>query len=318
METDRTIAWNILEALCESSIKDEFLHYSSVVQADLKLSDEQMGRLYNMRTISRLLQPTPVPLRYYRGVLVQGSEYEKKAVPEVPSNVVPSDVVPTAQQLSEKLVETFTKHREDDVKNVEQIIGMFTKPCEASPKDSQREEVSRPIGAQQLEERIEKHLATRHPIVDQKDLPVYGVESTLPVDLRTPAEITEAMSRPFGEKSDRPLPDFLTQQPSSEQPADAHLVIDVPAEVQPTPVKNMHPAAKALRKMLRALGIKITADVVIDTDKYFNAVILTGVSKEEDLTQIGGKYNEKGFWRFTKRQLENALRSATEPTDSSA
>jgi hypothetical protein len=69
---DRTVAWQILCALCESSLADEFDHYFQDVQADLKISDEQMQRVYNLNAICRLLAPEAPRPRLYKGQRARG------------------------------------------------------------------------------------------------------------------------------------------------------------------------------------------------------------------------------------------------------
>lgn len=71
IEDDRTVAWKILNALCQSSLKDEFEHYSEAVQKDLNLSSDQMFRVYSLSRICRLLEPTNPRRRFYKGVEIK-------------------------------------------------------------------------------------------------------------------------------------------------------------------------------------------------------------------------------------------------------
>lgn len=63
MESDKQIAFRILCSLCESSFVDDMQDYKNYIQNDLQLSNEQMDRIYNLKTIIKLI----LPERHYKG-----------------------------------------------------------------------------------------------------------------------------------------------------------------------------------------------------------------------------------------------------------
>ena len=63
MESDKQIAFRILCSLCESSLVDDMEDYKNCIQNDLQLSNEQMDRIYNLKTIIKLI----LPQKHYKG-----------------------------------------------------------------------------------------------------------------------------------------------------------------------------------------------------------------------------------------------------------
>jgi hypothetical protein len=81
MNQDREIAYRILTALCESSIIEEMNYYKNYIQRDLLLSDDEINRVYSLKTITELLKPLPEVVRTYKGMRVEKDE-KPKQVPE--------------------------------------------------------------------------------------------------------------------------------------------------------------------------------------------------------------------------------------------
>lgn len=76
-QTDETLAYEILNALCQSSLSDELQYYREHIQKDLKLSEDVMNRLYSLPVITALLSPKIQPIKTYKGEQV----YPKKSEP---------------------------------------------------------------------------------------------------------------------------------------------------------------------------------------------------------------------------------------------
>jgi hypothetical protein len=63
MESDKQIAYRILTSLCESSFVDDLQDYRICIQTDLNLTNEQMNRIYNLKTMLKLI----LPEKQYKG-----------------------------------------------------------------------------------------------------------------------------------------------------------------------------------------------------------------------------------------------------------
>jgi hypothetical protein len=88
------------------------------------------------------------------------------------------------------------------------------------------------------------------------------------------------------------------EQPDTFQSEDAIRQLEEPE-------KNKHPAAKALRKLMRDQNVQIDG-MRIDTDKYEKSLILMGNTKphKDFLKSVGGKWSARsGVWQLSKDHL---------------
>ena len=121
---EKRLAYDILCALCDSSLSDELVLYKQHVQEDLKLTDEQMNTYYNLSTLVSLLQPVKPQPKFYKGKVVNQpsentwskvfsliKEQKLEPVPEEPKNTFETE---------EKfllLKKYFEEHGKEPVKN---------------------------------------------------------------------------------------------------------------------------------------------------------------------------------------------------------
>ena len=104
----------------------------------------------------------------------------------------------------------------------------------------------------------------------------------------------------FDRQDPVPIPDV--EQPDSFQSEEALRIAEEPE-------KNKHPAAKALRKLMRDQNVQIDG-MKIDTEKYERSLILMGNTKpyKEFLKTIGGKWSARsGVWQFSKDYLVSLM-----------
>lgn len=71
---EKKLAYDILCALCESSLADELSLYRNYIQDDLKLTSEQMDTYYNLPKLVSLLQPVKPQLKFYKGQVINQPE----------------------------------------------------------------------------------------------------------------------------------------------------------------------------------------------------------------------------------------------------
>lgn len=71
VEHDRFVAISILRALVDSTFNNELQYYWTPIQEHLNLSDEDMTRLFDLKTIVNLLTPSETYKRYFHGKRVE-------------------------------------------------------------------------------------------------------------------------------------------------------------------------------------------------------------------------------------------------------
>lgn len=188
-KTDEELAHDILTSLCSSSLVSELDYYREEVQADLKLSDKEMERLYSLPVMIALLVPKTVPVKTYKGKQVYpkpvktcpgrgcsvcpGQEWvcdrdvcrpvEKKQDSLDPTETVKQDVKeflekepdnekPNVPVESEKQVEP---DNETPEKEIERDIEPQPESDDDSSSESSKEEVDKAIQA--LQKMLSKH-----------------------------------------------------------------------------------------------------------------------------------------------------------------
>lgn len=120
--------------------------------------------------------------------------------------------------------------------------------------------------------------------------------NTLPEMMSKETE-TESVQDQVLDRSD-PVPISDVEQPDLFQSEEVLRTVEEPE-------KNKHPAAKALRKLLRDQNVQIDG-MKIDTERYEKSLILMGNTKpfKDFLKSIGGKWSARsGVWQFSKDNL---------------
>jgi hypothetical protein len=256
-EDDRGVAYRILLALCDSSFADELEHYYQDVKEDLCLSEDQMGRIYNLPAICRLLAPEEPRPVLYKGRRTRGGRFSGEVLDMLQQQRSwrCSGGVCNLDIFREPVVE---EKREDNV-----FPNPTTVECVASVEESEKTTTPQD---------------DTWSVRTQKEC-MGSVEE----NEKTTVECV-AVREPEG--------DDVSRSSSSE--------------------KNKHPAAKAMRKLLRASRIPL-GGLLFDTEKYDKALIILGNTKpyKEYFNKLGGKWNIRlGGWVFSKNKLVNAMETA--------
>jgi hypothetical protein len=285
----RILAHRILQSLCDSSLATEFQEFRFEVQQELKLSDEEM-KIYDFQNVVELLRPIQLPRRHFKGREVRREappvQAQEEAVP--PPGVI--DLSEMAGKFQKMAVETKSRMAqrrevaETFAADVASIVGQLTRLREESPVEQAPAEQAVPQEEKTPEAPVERE-------VEQVPVPQ---EHLAEVSAQLPSEKTSEAPQALTE-----APVEVIQEPAEEEDSDGT-------------AKNRHPAAKALRKLLRNSSIPLTG-LRMDTDQHANALMLYGDTKQYKgiLSTIGGRWSQRaGCWVFHKEKLIKAFETA--------
>lgn len=276
MENDRNIAWKILNALCESSLIDEFQYYRSCVQEDLGLTNEEINRLYSLAEICRLLKPEEPNVRLYKG-----REVKESKTSDIFSYINPSwsCIGNICQLKSDSVIQ------EEQVQ--EHVLQEDAEQEHVVQEDATQEHVVQEHAVQ--EHAVQEHVAQEH-VVQEED------------------SVRDEPIREVSVQEDAVRDEAVREVSVQDVQEDDVQEVDKRGH-KSSPGKNKHPAAKAMRKLLRVTNIPLD-NLVFDTEKYEKAIIVQGVSDiyREQFQSFGGKWNARlGAWVFSKQKLIEAM-----------
>jgi chemotaxis protein histidine kinase CheA len=288
---DRKVAWTILSALCDSSLADEFDHYYKDIQEDLKIPDDQMTRVFNLHAICRLLTPEEPRVRTYKGRQVKPKFSFDSWQPVCSGGVCR---LPSRHTSSEDYGTVASR-----VAALEASAGVVPsrEPCSA-------------LGTVDLHDLDDNHVVETR--AEEKCTESHAEEAHAEEAHAEEAHAEEAHAEEA----------HAEEAHAEEAHAEEAHAEEAHAEEEQTSRsssgdKNKHPAAKAMRKLLRTVGIPLEG-LTLDTEKYDKALIIFGNTKphRDSLNTLGGKWNGRlSGWVFSKQKLTSAMEKAQQLTE---
>jgi len=258
-EPDTVIAHKILTALCESSLTVEMQYYRDVIQEDLGLSSERMDQLYNLPVICSLLKPTET--RFYKGRVV--GEVSVDAPRRSRWDV--KETVP---------VPTWT------------VSCVATDPVAVSGQKLMAEKLS------------ELYLQEASKPVQSTPPPVPARTPRKPVKAERPATQSEESQPEEPARQEEPAePEKPTEAKSSSEEELADEETTQPVEQEADAVPELSECVQDFYQVCRKAGHDdILSTLSFDAEKYPNAMVVYGVSKDDKKFQNFLKGTLKSVW----------------------